>query len=654
MIMLKLELGRKRVLHEMVFDLGSRALRTSTFAATRQLVARVGRNTDLVVFEHERLQRGGLVGPYQDPTEKFARTRREETVGRLGAHLVTYRDWQKLLAAAACRVYQPGDRVLQPGDTVSCLFHVAQGGVRVLDTQSSATEVDEEKALAEYKARAEDEVMDWVQETMVQNKVAELERAEWGVEGMKEDVDIEAGSSHSGSESDDTESDEEEEPKEVEDKAAGMVSASGVTLGLIRKGDVFGVVPFLLNYDPQASMPKTNFAFEVTQPDTVIFSLDADILKNNLLGSKKEVTAAWFKYLAVILGERVEFAEDAMFSQHLHDHSQAELRKEEELLEEKRRAEEAAGFVLDADHSPVTIQDIFGFSVTEELHKEFASEFFTYEKRNNIRTELRLKGTLYLTDHYVAFFGGPAKLMSSTKHKVVIPFEEIVFLKNEKQRAILVCDQMLEKKLIVLKTSEAREEVMRFLMKKWRREDMETGAQARALLRRRITMLTNNQLEFVESSIKGTAHSVLSEMSEKDKRGLFMGTIPIAMQRNQVVIQEDMGNSTLYLLQAGVVRIQRLREHVGGETGTGRAAEKVVFHEINAGEMFGFDSFLTGESSSSSYLVDSEKAIIRCCTKQQIMERLKEDKRLASKFYRVAAVSLALRLAEISPLDVLF
>lgn len=43
---------------------------------------------------------------------------------------------------------------------------------------------------------------------------------------------------------------------------------------------------------------------------------------------------------------------------------------------------------------------------------------------------------------------------------------------------------------------------------------------------------------------------------------------------------------------------------------------------------------------------------VRSCTKDQIVARLREDRKLAAKFYRIAAVSIAARLAEISPLDV--
>lgn len=43
---------------------------------------------------------------------------------------------------------------------------------------------------------------------------------------------------------------------------------------------------------------------------------------------------------------------------------------------------------------------------------------------------------------------------------------------------------------------------------------------------------------------------------------------------------------------------------------------------------------------------------VRSCTKDQIVARLREDRKLAAKFYRIAAVSIASRLSEISPLDI--
>lgn len=38
--------------------------------------------------------------------------------------------------------------------------------------------------------------------------------------------------------------------------------------------------------------------------------------------------------------------------------------------------------------------------------------------------------------------------------------------------------------------------------------------------------------------------------------------------------------------------------------------DRVVFQEIHSGEIFGFDSFLTGAPAYSSIVVDSEKAVV--------------------------------------------
>ena len=43
-----------------------------------------------------------------------------------------------------------------------------------------------------------------------------------------------------------------------------------------------------------------------------------------------------------------------------------------------------------------------------------------------------------------------------------------------------------------------------------------------------------------------------------------------------------------------------------------------VFQEIHSGQIFGFDSFLTGAPAYSSIVVDSEKAVVRSCTKEQV------------------------------------
>lgn len=52
------------------------------------------------------------------------------------------------------------------------------------------------------------------------------------------------------------------------------------------------------------------------------------------------------------------------------------------------------------------------------------------------------------------------------------------------------------------------------------------------------------------------------------------------------------------------------QEHVSNVLDSGKAMDRVVFQEIHSGEIFGFDSFLTGAPAYSSIVVDSEKAVV--------------------------------------------
>lgn len=54
----------------------------------------------------------------------------------------------------------------------------------------------------------------------------------------------------------------------------------------------------------------------------------------------------------------------------------------------------------------------------------------------------------------------------------------------------------------------------------------------------------------------------------------------------------------------------RTQEHVSNVLDSGKAMDRVVFQEIHSGEIFGFDSFLTGAPAYSSIVVDSEKAVV--------------------------------------------
>jgi hypothetical protein len=53
---------------------------------------------------------------------------------------------------------------------------------------------------------------------------------------------------------------------------------------------------------------------------------------------KQDVTAAFYKYLAVILGERTEAAEDAMFTRKVREKRLEVAREEEAMLARRRQA----------------------------------------------------------------------------------------------------------------------------------------------------------------------------------------------------------------------------------------------------------------------------------------------------------------------------
>lgn len=53
--------------------------------------------------------------------------------------------------------------------------------------------------------------------------------------------------------------------------------------------------------------------------------------------------------------------------------------------------------------------------------------------------------------------------------------------------------------------------------------------------------------------------SLMTDMSEREKKALFAGSVPIGLNRNQVVIGELNFNDNLYLLCTGIVRVQRVK-----------------------------------------------------------------------------------------------
>ena len=53
--------------------------------------------------------------------------------------------------------------------------------------------------------------------------------------------------------------------------------------------------------------------------------------------------------------------------------------------------------------------------------------------------------------------------------------------------------------------------------------------------------------------------ALMTDMSEREKKTLFAGSVPIGLNRNQVVIGELNFNDNLYLLCTGIVRVQRVK-----------------------------------------------------------------------------------------------
>jgi len=352
-----------------------------------------------------------------------------------------------------------------------------------------------------------------------------------------------------------------------------------------------------------------------------------------------------------------------LFRQKLHDFSQAIIRREEDFLEEKRKAEElpSADQMENTRGRPLaSIQDLFGFDATEDLHEVYygVKLFTSAEVKGSKRQKLKLRGTLYLTDNYVAFFGSQAALnpLKKSHFRVVIPYEEVVNVHTSNPKTVIILDQMREIKQVEMRSVRIQENLMQKLMQMWRQEDIETGAQDREELRHRLTAQIQASLGLLESSTQETASSILQELTDSEKRFLFVGTVPMSLHRNEIIIQENVSTpkKAIFLLQSGAIRTQRLMEHVRGNAGTGRVVQKVVFGEVEAGCLFGFDEFLSGDPSASSYLVDSDQAIVRACPTAQLMDKLQQDKKLASKFYRIVAATYALKLMEISPLDVCF
>jgi CRP-like cAMP-binding protein len=707
-LLLKMVNPAKRDLEdiEVIFDLGDRQLRTKFYKGVRRLWRRVGRNVSILHkmrLDKLRKSRRPVAIDLDEPdlVVAFDKARKMETRDRIAAHLVTYRDWQKLLGGIKIHVLHEGEALLSAGDDFDRLFHIAQGRIEVSEIVDEGTAGGESSftvgspsnvSLSEYKEDPDVEVVNremrsWQKYSArraggpgdVEDPESHLEEEEPSEYEDPEDLpggptSPISGSSGSSSESEDVEAREMSESDFSESSytdssaygAGSEFNLDGgpetVLLGTLQKDDIFGVVPFLLTRGE--TYPKSGLTFTARDPNTVLFSLDNQFASKSVFKPNKDVTAAFYKYLAVILGERTEAAEDAMFTRKVREKRLEEARAEEAQLAQLRQQEEEA--VFSSGNSPARPSDeaskavrsgivrkLFNLPPGEEIVSEFKGRF-TYRDKEDRRV-MKVAGTFFTTSHYFAFHGkkfiDANKMEINREMKDIFRHDDIITIRYEGKKGVLFTDQKLERKMFEVGKSEDRDAFYNSVLLRWKNEGEITSKEMRKLLRRKMTRLSLGYLNAAEQLTSQTIEALLSDMTEKEKKQLFAGSVPIGLNRNQVVLGEQNYNENLYLLCTGIMRVQRLQEHIGNEFDTGMSLDRVVFQEIRSGEIFGFDSFLTGAPAYSSIVVDSEKAVVRSCTKEQIMMRLKEDRKLAAKFYRLAAVSIASRLSELSPLD---
>eukprot|EP00752_Nemacystus_decipiens_P001585 g1546.t1 len=688
---------------EMEFDFSDSQVRDTVYKAATKLWRRVGRNSDLLTRERaEKLKKMRKVGRAADIDDEnpdlvdaFNKARRMETRERLNDHMVTYKDWQRILEAVKIHVLTEGQNLVDTGDDFTSIFHVAQGKIEVNEilemggasfatgsTMGGASmgskPVDAREQQSYAKALAKRKPGTGLTRADLEEKLEseplEYEDPNDGVAMVNMGQEDDSGSS-------------EEEDSDLDEKTSAESSDSGdsdfssdlyslalnetgpemVVLGTLRKDDIFGVVPFLLAKEGVA--PKSGLTFTAKDPITVVFSIDTAVLKADILKPKKDITAAFHKYLAVILGERTEAAEDAMFTRKVQEKRLEAAREEERMLEAKRQFEEEQGPGADKDQvksskaimentaKDQAIRNTFSFSAAENILGEFPKTRYTYFDQEE-KKEVRIKGTFYITDHYFAFLGKKAVDLShleiNRQFRDVMRHDEVITIKRHTKstKALVFTDLGQGRKMLEAASEKERDTLYEKCNARWKSEDEVTSREMRKVLRRKMTRLSLDHLNQAETMTQKGIGALMTDMSEREKKTLFAGSVPIGLNRNQVVIGELNFNDNLYLLCTGIVRVQRVKEHVSNVLDSGKAMDRVVFQEIHSGEIFGFDSFLTGAPAYSSIVVDSEKAVVRSCTKDQIVARLREDRKLAAKFYRIAAVSIASRLAEISPLDI--
>ncbi|CAM9682798.1 unnamed protein product, partial [Ectocarpus sp. 8 AP-2014] len=124
---------------EMEFDFSDKEVRDKLYKVATKLWRRVGRNSDLLTRERaDKLKKMRKVGraadiddENPDLVEAFNKARRMETRERLNDHMVTYKDWQRILETVKIHVLTAGQNLVDTGDDFTRIYHVAQGKIEV-------------------------------------------------------------------------------------------------------------------------------------------------------------------------------------------------------------------------------------------------------------------------------------------------------------------------------------------------------------------------------------------------------------------------------------------------------------------------------------------------------------------------------------------
>eukprot|EP00753_Platysulcus_tardus_P013643 PLAT3818.2.p1 GENE.PLAT3818.2~~PLAT3818.2.p1 ORF type:complete len:1047 (+),score=589.51 PLAT3818.2:24-3164(+) len=585
--------------------------------------------------------------------QQLSQQARDETDIRRRLLMLARSDWLALMRISTMAHYSAGDVIIAEGQPADKLLYVMTGSVRVERTEGAALRKGV-SALGDAFADSKDDL-------------GEAEEKSSG--GESDSVASGGGSSGSGGGGGGNgegeivlELGEGQDIEDLLDGVGGILEQD-----YLYAKDMAGLMPWLLDGGSSSVSIVADGESDVVEIDVELLAAlltASELAPDGAVdddGIEREAfsVAAWYKYIAIALGLRMELVADAIYEEKAEeavDGGSMELVRATDG--ERVAALPATGFATKRglNHE---VRERFSLGHGDDLVKQFEGSFI--QQQPGGRQLKKGKGSIFLTLHHICCEQSKRLLREAVTMR--IPMDAVLGVLMRETGGVVV--ELGDHSELILQSKEGSE-LLSTLTVLWKNSaelaatvaeskrrvstapDASLAAAAAAAASSGV-MAATRDAAVAAGTLPRPALSLLareeqrhrswlkSVLTAEDVSALFSG-IPVRAKRNHAVIRTDKPLRGMYRLEEGRLRVQRSLH-----------GQRVLLYYVEPGEIVGMEALLTGAPPSSAVFVDSDTATLRYLKLSDDFEqRLADAPSRAARLFRYMAIVLAERLERIS------